>query len=165
VQVKAPHVFAGYWRNAEASRAAFAGEWLKTGDLGRRDAEGYLYLVDRVKDVIITGGENVYPAELEAVLCEHPGVADVAVVGAPDREWGEVPCAVVVPKPNEAVTLEAIRAFCEGRLARFKQPRRLVLRAEPLPRNASGKVLKHELRAALPVVDPAARADECAVHN
>jgi fatty-acyl-CoA synthase len=157
VQVRAPHVFAGYWRNPEASRAAFAGEWLKTGDLGRRDAEGYLYLVDRAKDVIITGGENVYPAELEAVLREHPGIADVAVVGAPDREWGEIPCAVVVARPDEAVTLDSLRAFCEGRLARYKQPRRLVNRAEPLPRNASGKVLKHELRAALPVVDPAAR--------
>jgi fatty-acyl-CoA synthase len=149
VQVRAPHVFAGYWRDAEATRAAFAGEWLKTGDLGRRDAEGYLYLVDRVKDVVITGGENVYPAELEAVLREHRAVTDVAVVGVPDREWGEVPCAVVVPKPNEAVTLEMLRAFCEGRIARYKQPRRLVLHAEPLPRNASGKVLKRELRAAL----------------
>jgi fatty-acyl-CoA synthase len=149
VQVRAPHVFAGYWRNVEASRAAFAGDWLKTGDLGRRDAEGYLYLVDRMKDLIITGGENVYPAELEAVLREHPSVADVAVIGAPDREWGEVPCAVVVPNANAAPTLDALRAFCDGRIARFKQQRRLALRTAPLPRNASGKVLKHELRAAL----------------
>jgi fatty-acyl-CoA synthase len=149
VQVRAPHVFAGYWRNVEASRAAFAGDWLKTGDLGRRDAGGYLYLVDRMKDVIITGGENVYPAELEAVLREHPSIADVAVIGAPDREWGEVPCAVVVPNANAAPTLDALRAFCDGRIARFKQPRRLALRTAPLPRNASGKVLKHELRAAL----------------
>jgi fatty-acyl-CoA synthase len=150
VQVRAPHVFAGYWRDAEATRAAFAGQWLKTGDLGRRDAEGYLYLVDRAKDVVITGGENVYPAELEAILREHPAIADVAVVGAPDREWGEVLCAIVVPKTNKGVTLESLHAFCEGRIARYKQPRRLLLRMEPLPRNASGKVLKHELRAALP---------------
>jgi fatty-acyl-CoA synthase len=149
VQVRAPHVFAGYWRNAPATRAVFAGDWLRTGDLGRCDAEGYLYLVDRARDVVITGGENVYPAELEAILREHPGVADVAVVGAPDREWGEVPCAVVVPKTDKGVTLESLRAFCEGRIARYKQPRRLLLRSDPLPRNASGKVLKHELRAAL----------------
>jgi fatty-acyl-CoA synthase len=146
VQVRAPHVFAGYWRNPDASRAAFAGEWLKTGDLGRRDAEGYLYIVDRAKDVVITGGENVYPAEIEAILREHPAISEVAVVGTPDREWGEVPCAIVVPKPNEAVTLEGLREFCDGRIARYKQPRRLLLRASPLPRNASGKVLKHELR-------------------
>ncbi|MFO0986354.1 MAG: long-chain-fatty-acid--CoA ligase [Alphaproteobacteria bacterium] len=149
VQVKAPHVFTGYWRNPEASRAAFAGTWLKTGDLGRRDADGYLYLVDRAKDVIITGGENVYPAELEAVLREHPGITEIAVVGVPDREWGEVPCVVVVTEPGRTVTLDSLRAFCEGRIARYKQPRRLVLRTEPLPRNASGKVLKHELRGAL----------------
>ncbi len=149
VQVRAPHVFAGYWRNPEASLAAFAGDWLRTGDLGRRDPEGYLYLVDRAKDVIITGGENVYPAELEAVLREHPAILEIAVVGAPDHEWGEVPCAVAVPKAGEPVTLEELRAFCEGKIARYKQPRRLALRAEPLPRNASGKVLKNELRAAL----------------
>lgn len=149
VQVRAPHVFAGYWRNPEASRAAFDGDWLRTGDLGRRDAAGYLYLVDRAKDVIISGGENVYPAELELVLREHPSVADVAVVGAPDPAWGEVPCAVVVPKADADLTLESLRTFCEGKIARFKLVRRLVLRTEPLPRNASGKVLKHELRAAL----------------
>lgn len=147
VQVRAPHVFAGYWRNLEASRAAFAGEWLRTGDLGRRDPDGYLYLVDRAKDVIITGGENVYPAEIEAVLHEHPAIAEAAVFGVSDREWGEVPCVAVVPRPGQTVTLEMLRDFCQDKLARYKQPRRLVTRTEPLPRNASGKVLKGELRA------------------
>jgi acyl-CoA synthetase (AMP-forming)/AMP-acid ligase II len=151
VQVRAPHVFAGYWRNDEASRAAFCGDWLRTGDLGRRDAEGYLYLVDRAKDVVITGGENVYPAEVEAALRAHPAIAEIAVVGMPDAEWGEVPAAVVVTKPGATLTLDELRSFCEGRIARYKQPRRLVLRATPLPRNASGKVLKQELRAALAV--------------
>ena len=146
VQIRAPHVFAGYWRNPEATRAAFAGEWLKTGDLGRRDVGGYLYLVDRAKDVIISGGENIYPAEIEAVLCEHPSVSEIAVVGVPDSEWGQVPCAVVVAMPGETVTLEELREFCVGRIARYKQPRRLELRLSPLPRNASGKVLKHRLR-------------------
>jgi len=149
VQVRAPHVFAGYWRNEEASRAAFCGDWFRTGDLGRRDAEGYLYLVDRAKDVVITGGENVYPAEVEAALRGHPAIAEIAVVGIPDSEWGEVPAAIVVTKRGAALTLDELRSFCEGRIARYKQPRRLVLRATPLPRNASGKVLKHELRAAL----------------
>ncbi len=147
VQVRAPHVFAGYWRNVEASRAVFAGDWLKTGDLGRRDSDGYLFLVDRAKDVIITGGENVYPAEIETVLHEHPAIAEAAVFGVSDSEWGEVPCAAVVLRPGQTVTLEMLRDFCQGRLARYKQPRSLVVRAAPLPRNASGKVLKGELRA------------------
>jgi fatty-acyl-CoA synthase len=147
VQVRAPHVFAGYWRNIEASRAAFAGKWLKTGDLGRRDPDGYLYLVDRAKDVIITGGENVYPAEIEAVLHEHPAIAEAAVFGVSDREWGEIPCVAVVPRLGQTVTLEMLLDFCRDKLARYKQPRRLIVRAAPLPRNASGKVLKGELRS------------------
>jgi fatty-acyl-CoA synthase len=149
VQVRAPHVFAGYWRNPEATAAAFDGPWLKMGDVGRRDAEGYLYVVDRIKDVVISGGENIYPAEIEAVLADHPAITEVAVVGAPDREWGEVPCAVVLPKPGATLTLEDVLAFCKGKLARYKLPRRLVLRDAPLPRNATGKVLKGELRKAL----------------
>ena len=148
IQVRAPHLFAGYWRNPEATAAAFDGDWLKTGDLGRRDADGYLYIVDRAKDVVISGGENIYPAEIEAVLAAHPGIAEVAVVGLPDAEWGEVPCAVVVAKPGAAITLESLRAFCADKLARFKLPRRLQLSAAPLPRNATGKLLKAEIRKA-----------------
>jgi len=146
VQVRAPHLFAGYWRNPEATAAAFEGDWLKMGDLGRRDAEGDLYMVDRAKDVVISGGENIYPAEIEALLGAHPGIAEVAVVGVPDAEWGEVPCAVIVARPGEALTLDAVRDFCAGKLARFKIPRRLVLSAVPLPRNATGKLLKAEIR-------------------
>ena len=149
VQIRAPHVFAGYWRNAEATRAAFAGDWLKTGDLGRRGGDGYLYIVDRAKDVIISGGENVYPAEIEAVLREHPGISEVAVVGVPDGDWGEVPCAVIVPVPGRILTLEDIQKFCAGKLARYKLPRRLALNTQPLPRNAAGKLLKQAIRADL----------------
>ena len=149
VQIRAPHVFAGYWRNPEATAAAFAGDWLRTGDIGRRDGEGYLTIVDRAKDVIISGGENVYPAEIEAVLREHPGISEVAVVGVPNAEWGEVPCAVIVPASGQRPTLDDLQKFCAGKLARYKLPRRIELRTAPLPRNASGKVLKPALRADL----------------
>lgn len=149
VQIRAPHVFAGYWRNAEATEAAFAGDWLKTGDLARRDGDGYLYIVDRAKDVIISGGENVYPAEIEAVLREHRGISEVAVVGVPDADWGEVPCAVIVPAPGQTFTIDDIQKFCAGRLARYKLPRHIELRTAPLPRNATGKLLKQAIRADL----------------
>jgi fatty-acyl-CoA synthase len=149
VQVRAPHVFAGYWRNPEASAAAFAGDWLKTGDLGRQDADGYLYIVDRAKDMILSGGENIYPAEIEAVLAHHPEIAEVAVVGLADPHWGEVPCAVVVPKPGCRPNLQDLQQRCEIMLARYKVPRRFEFRELPLPRNATGKLLKHEIRAAL----------------
>ena len=149
VQVRAPHVFAEYWRNPEASAAAFAGDWLKTGDLGRQDADGYLYIVDRAKDMILSGGENVYPAEIEAVLAHHPEIAEVAVVGVADPHWGEVPCAVVVPKPGCRPNVQDLQQRCETMLARYKVPRRFEFRELPLPRNATGKLLKHEIRAAL----------------
>lgn len=149
LQVRGPHVFAGYWNDPEATHRAFANGWLVTGDVGYRDAEGFFYLVDRKKDLIISGGENVYPAEVELVLAEHPAIAEVAVVGVPDARWGEAVCAVVVQRTGHTVDLAAISAHCQGRIARYKIPTRLVISERALPRNATGKVLKSAVRAAV----------------
>ncbi|HEY8488267.1 MAG TPA: long-chain fatty acid--CoA ligase [Thermaerobacter sp.] len=144
--VRGPNVCAGYWNNAEATREAFRDGWFHTGDLARQDEEGFYYIVDRKKDMLISGGENVYPVEVEQVIVQHPKVMEVAVVGAPDDRWGEVPVAFVAVKPGQTLTLEELAAFCEGKLARFKIPKRLFI-VEQLPRNATGKVLKHILRS------------------
>src|SRR5690554_5468609 len=109
------------------------------------DEEGFLFVQDRLKDMIISGGENVYPAEVESVLYDHPDIAEVAVIGAPDEKWGERVVAVVAPKAGRSVTLESLRAFADGRLARYKMPSELRI-VEALPRNPTGKVLKQELR-------------------
>ena len=143
--VRGPNVCAGYWNDAEATREAFRDGWFHTGDLARQDDEGFYYIVDRKKDMLISGGENVYPVEIEQVLVKHPKVREVAVVGAPDERWGEVPVAFVVVKPGESLTLDEVAAWCEGKLARFKIPKQLHI-VEQLPRNATGKVLKHVLR-------------------
>ena len=147
IQVRAPHVFTGYWNNESATQAAFAGDWLLTGDLGRRDEDGYLYVVDRKKNLIISGGENVYPAEVEQVLCEHPAIAEVAVVGAPDPKWGETVCAVVVLRPGHSLTLAEIRSYCQDRIASYKIPVRMTLSPQPLLRTATGKLVKSEIQA------------------
>jgi long-chain acyl-CoA synthetase len=149
IWVRGPQVVAGYWNNPEATAAAFAGGWFRTGDIGAVDAEGYLTVLDRVKDVIIRGGENVYSAEVEGVLQEHPAVDEVAVVGLPDRDLGEIVAAVVVPAAGCTVTGEELRGYARGRLAAFKVPAIVVIRETPLPRNATGKNLKRELRAEL----------------
>jgi acyl-CoA synthetase (AMP-forming)/AMP-acid ligase II len=142
---RGPSVMRGYWNRPEESAVALAGCWMHTGDIGYRDQRGFLHIADRRNDMIITGGENVYPREVEAVLLEHPDVRDVAVLGLPDPKWGEVVTAVLVePAPADAVLAEWART----RLAGYKVPRRWV-RAADLPRNATGKVLKHELRAEL----------------
>jgi fatty-acyl-CoA synthase len=147
LQIRGPHLMSGYWRDDTATAEAFVDGWFKTGDLGRRDADGYIYLVDRAKDMIITGGENVYSAEVETVLAKYPSIAEVAVVGIPDPKWGEAVCAVVVARaPMEPPTLVALRAFCEGKIARYKMPVRLVIRTDALPRNATGKVMKSGIR-------------------
>ena len=144
--VRGPAVTPGYWNNPEATRAAFAeGGWLRTGDAVRVDAEGFFFVVDRWKDMFISGGENVYPAEVENVLYRHPAVAEAAVVGVPDPRWGEVGRAVVVPKPGRAPTEAELLAHCAANLARYKVPRSVVF-AETLPRTASGKVHKPTLR-------------------
>jgi fatty-acyl-CoA synthase len=140
--VKGPNVFAGYWRNLEATEAAFANGWLLTGDVAARDEEGYYRIVGRTKDMVISGGENVYPAEIENVLHEHPVVKEAAVVGVPDERWGEACLAFVVLR-GEA-TEEELLDFCRARLAKYKIPRGVRF-VDSLPRNALDKVVKSEL--------------------
>ena len=143
---RGPSLMAGYWNNPAATEEAFSGGWFHSGDLVREDEEGFLYVVDRKKDMIISGGENIYCAEVENVLSGHPAVADVAVIGARHEKWGETPVAVVVPAdPAAPPSLEDLTGWTAGRLASYKKPTGLVVLDE-LPRNASGKVLKHELR-------------------
>jgi fatty-acyl-CoA synthase len=144
--VRGPNVFDGYWRSPEATAAAFADGWLLTGDLAERDDEGYYRIVGRLKDLVISGGENVYPAEIEDALHAHPGIAEAAVVGVPDERWGEVCVAFVVERPGHEVDEEAVLEWCAGRLARFKVPRSVRF-VEALPRSGMDKVLKDELRA------------------
>jgi acyl-CoA synthetase (AMP-forming)/AMP-acid ligase II len=140
-------LFSGYWRDPEATAAAFAeGGWYRTGDMAGLTTDGYLYILDRAKDMIISGGENIYPAEVEAVLAEHPAVADVAVIGRPDRLWGEAVHAVIIPAADATASPEEIIAWCRDRLAHFKCPSTAEFVAT-LPRTATGKVLKRELRA------------------
>jgi acyl-CoA synthetase (AMP-forming)/AMP-acid ligase II len=142
---RGPSMMSGYWNRPDASAAALAGGWMHTGDIGYRDERGFLHVTDRRNDMIITGGENVYPREVEAVLSEHPGVRDVAVLGLADPKWGEVVTAVLVePAPDDA----ALEQWVRSRLAGYKVPRKW-LRASELPRNATGKVLKHQLRTDL----------------
>ena len=145
IAVRGPQVFAGYWEDPEATAATIVDGWLRTGDLGRLDAEGYLTVVDRKKDIIVTGGENVASREVEEVLHHHPGVLEVAVVGVPDPHWGEAVCAVVVPRPGATVTAEQVVATSREHLASYKKPRHVVV-VDALPRNTSGKVMKHVLR-------------------
>jgi long-chain acyl-CoA synthetase len=137
---------AGYWNQPETTRKALGGDgWLRTGDAGYRDEEGYVFLHDRIKDMVISGGENVYPAEVENALTQHPDVADVAVIGVPHERWGETVKAIVVRRPGASVEGAELREFTRERLARYKCPTSVDFRDE-LPRNASGKVLKHVLR-------------------
>ncbi len=141
--VRGPNVFAGYWRNVEATEAAIRDGWLFTGDVAERDDEGNYRIRGRVKDMVVSGGENVYPAEIEAVLHEHPRVVDAAVVGVPDERWGEVCAAFVVL--SAPVSDEELRAHCASRLARFKVPKSFHT-IDALPRNSIGKVVKSELK-------------------
>ena len=139
---------AGYWRNPEATAAAIRDGWLWTGDMGCLDADGFLTLKDRSKDLIISGGSNIYPREVEEVLLTAAGVNEVAVVGAPDPEWGEVVVAFVVAAAGAVVSEASLDAHCMAHIARFKRPKRYVL-VEALPKNNYGKVLKTELRKCL----------------
>ncbi len=147
VQVRGPNVMRGYWNDPKATEAAFApGGWFRTGDLGRLDEDGFLWIMGRSKDVIISGGENVYPAELENVLADCPAIAEAAVVGVADPRWGEAACACIVRR--DALDEAAVLALFRDRLAKFKHPRRVVF-LEALPRNAMGKVQKFELKRLL----------------
>jgi long-chain acyl-CoA synthetase len=148
VLIKGDSVMAGYWRNPEATQAAIRDGWLFTGDMGCLDAHGFLTLKDRSKDLIISGGSNVYPREVEEILLQAPGVSEVAVVGAPDPEWGEIIVAFVVAEQGRAVSAQDLDAYCLNEIARFKRPKRYEL-VDSLPKNNYGKVLKTELRLRL----------------
>jgi long-chain acyl-CoA synthetase len=146
VWVKGPNIVRGYWNRPEATAEAFTDGWFHTGDLGHVDGDGFVYVVDRLKDVVIRGGENVYCAEVEAVVFEHPAVADVAIIGVGHPSLGEEVGAVVQLAPGAQVTATELQQHVAARLARFKVPAHVYFRTEPLPRTATGKVLKRELR-------------------
>jgi len=148
VCLRGPKVTRGYWKDPEKTSASFFGDWFRTGDVGYLDADGFLYLTDRKKDMIISGGENIASSEVERVVYQLPQVAEAAAVGLPDERWGESVTAVVVLRPGTTLTLEQLRAHCDGKLGGFKTPKRLVIR-DALPRNPSGKVLKRVLREEL----------------
>ena len=153
IAVRGPNVFFEYWGNEAATSEALHDGWYRTGDIGTRDADGYFWVHDRKKNMIISGGENIYPAEVERVLLEHPDVAEVGVVGLPDPKWTEVPVAYVIRRPDCSVTAEALRAHVLTQLARFKVPRDIVFVTE-LPRTALGKVQHFKLKqdqAATPI--------------
>ena len=138
-------VCAGYWRNPEATAKALRDGWFHTGDMARQDAEGFFYLAGRYKDMIISGGENVYAAEVETIFLEHPAIGEAALIGYPDEKWGEVGVMVVVARPGCAATEDELLAFCRQRLARYKVPKRVVF-SDALPYSPYGKVMKAELR-------------------
>ena len=150
IVVRGPSVMQGYWKMPEATAAAFCDGWFRTGDAAQMDDAGYVWMVDRLKDMIISGGENIYSIEVENAISTMPGVAEVAVVGIPDEKWGEVVHAIVVPSDSAAgspPTPEAVIAWARGRLATYKAPRSVTMRSERLPLSGAGKVLKSELRA------------------
>jgi acyl-CoA synthetase (AMP-forming)/AMP-acid ligase II len=144
--VRGQNIVAGYWNKPEATAATFVDGWLHTGDLARVDELGLTYIVDRIKDMINRGGENVYSVEVENALATHPAVYEVAVVGVPDQMMGEKVGAVVVPKPGATVDPGELVAFAREKLADFKVPQYVVIRPDPLPRNPGGKILKPTLR-------------------
>ena len=143
--IRGPNLMQGYWNRPDATKEAFEGGWFHTGDIARMDADGDLYIVDRKKDMFISGGENVYPAEVENAIFELPQVAETAVIGIEDEKWGEVGLAVVSLKPKEQLNAEDIMAFLKERLAKYKVPKQIIF-VDQLPRNAAGKVLKNKLR-------------------
>jgi fatty-acyl-CoA synthase len=148
IWLKGPSVTPGYWHRPDATAAAFHEGWFRSGDLARREAGGLYRIVDRLKDMYVSGGENVFPAEVEAVLVDHAGIADAAVLGVPDRRWGETGVAFVVPAGKTGIDLAELLAFCAKRLAKYKCPARVIV-VEAIPRSAAGKILKAELRARL----------------
>ena len=149
IWMRGPAITPGYWNRPEANEKSFVDGWFRSGDVGRQDADGYFYIEDRVKDMYISGGENVYPAEVENSLYEMEQIAEVAVIGVPDSKWGEVGCAVVALMDGMSLTLDEVVEHCQGKLATFKQPAHLAI-VEALPRNATGKVLKFKLRETIP---------------
>lgn len=149
IQIRGPQIIKSYWNNPDANKSAFIGDWFRTGDIGRKDADGYLYIEDRLKDMYISGGENVYPAEVENTLHALPQIADVAVIGLPDPKWGETGCACVVLADGATLTLAELQSHCTGKLAKYKHPTQLFITDE-IPRGATGKTLKFQLRDTVP---------------
>lgn len=145
IVLRGPKISKGYWKNPEATGKTFKDGWFFTGDMGRLDADGFLFIVDRKKDMIISGGENIASLEVERVLYELPTVLEASVIGVPNDRWGEVPKAFVVVKPGATLTAEEIQEHCMSRLAKFKVPKEVEF-IDKLPRNPSGKVLKRLLR-------------------
>lgn len=144
ILIRGDHLCSGYWHKQEATASAFSDGWLHTGDIGRRDEEGYYYIVGRKKEMIISGGENIYPVEVESVLYEHPSIDEAAVVGIPHEKWGEVPKAFIVLKPGTSLNEKEVITYCRNRLAGYKVPKHVEFRTE-LPHSAAGKILKREL--------------------
>ena len=144
--IRGPNVVSGYWNQPEATHEAFEGGWYHTGDIVRRDEEGFIYLLDRAKDMIIRGGENIYCVEIEAALVTHPEILDAAVVGVPHKILGEEVAAIVQIKPHAMLTEQDVQDFVRAELAAHKVPVRVELRRGQLPKNAAGKTLKRELR-------------------
>jgi long-chain acyl-CoA synthetase len=147
--IKGPNVVKGYWNKPEATAAAITDGWLHSGDIARLDDEGFVYIVDRAKDMIIRGGENVYCVEVETALFEHPAVTDAAAIGIPHRVLGEEVGAVVHLAPGMSASEEELRQFVAARIAAFKVPVRIWFKEDPLPRNPNGKILKRDLKAEL----------------
>jgi long-chain acyl-CoA synthetase len=145
IEVRGLTVMSGYWRDPEATAKSLRNGWLRTGDIGRLDGDGFLTLTDRSKDVIISGGANIYPREVEEVLLLHPAIQEASVIGQVDPEWGEIVVACVVARPEANVTDEALDTHCTSLIARFKRPKRYV-RLTEIPKNSYGKVLKTALR-------------------
>ena len=146
IQLRGPNITPGYYQNPDATNATFTADgWLKTGDVGRRDADGFVFIVDRIKDMYISGGENVYPAEVERCLHAHPDILEAAVIGVPDAKWGEVGAAFVIPRPGAQLDPDALRLWSRERLAAYKVPAHVRI-CEDFPRTAAGKVRKPELR-------------------
>ena len=150
-------MFDGYWKSPEKSAEAFRGEWCSVGDMARRDADGYILLVDRKSNMIISGGENIYPSEIEAALGAHPKVKDVAVIGVPDAKWGEAVQAVIVLHDSQQASETELLDWCRDRVAGYKRPRSIAFIADAeMPRTATGKILHRTLRERLVMAAPTA---------
>lgn len=159
IQVKGPNVIRQYWNRPDATESSFAdGEWFRSGDLGYADEEGFIYIADRLKDMIISGSENIYPAEVEQIIIELEAVGSVAVIGVPDEKWGEVPRAIITVRGGHTITEADVQAHLEGRLARYKIPKSVVI-VDELPRTASGKIRKADLRQMYAAVRTHPQAD------
>jgi long-chain acyl-CoA synthetase len=148
IVVKGPNVMQGYYNNPQATGETIVDGWVRTGDIGYMDEDGYFFIVDRKKEMIIRGGENIYPREIEEVLFTHAKIAEAAVIGRPDPIWGEEVVAIVVPQPGQTLTPEEVQEFCKARLASYKVPREVIFH-ESLPKTPTGKVVKKALKEEL----------------